>query len=499
MGENGRGKSFYIVVLISRSLRSLPQDLLGALDLNEVVEKEFPKASLNAMEVVSPGCSSAGCSSDQENAIVEISRAIVREAIEEAMLRVDGGKVNSFNPNWSGKQELKPNASGISPNISVTTAEEAWTVPQLTVKGESDLEDYVAEDKDSSGEESFECLPSINKKMYHSSEDELQSLARRIVLKSIQAACNEISARHQLSGSIECLISSTKRMKIESPPPPFVPSLPAVTTKNTKGSSNTDLDTPTKSLSPVPERALTPESLRREKQWKKRGRSESHEVSCLLDYDIEHSKYRTTSVRELDKGVGDHGETIREEFDTDEDDNLGTIVTNLTKLSLRHHNRSMNIHADGYSSDCNRSEPPSNADKHVRFTVYSPLLRDHHVASWHKNLLPSSLSPRHSLASMETQSSDIRIAFYENSMPEIDFFFMVHTCPPPGLCQKFTCSNYNEINLLFHCWLFKDAPCDPSVTVSAQLEMGVFKPKNVKPVHLDLVDAGVPFNYMEER
>ena len=485
----------YIVVQFpSRCLRSLPPDLLGALDLNEIVEKEFPRAFHNAMEVVS-----GGCISDQESAIVEISRAIVKQVIEEAMLRVDGGKLDNLTPDPSGRQEsmLDVPGSSDSPNTSYVTAEEAWAVPQLTVKDESDLEDGSTEENDLNGEEAFECLPSTDRRMCHSSEDEIQSMARRVVLKSIQAACNEVSARHQLSGSIECLISSTKRMKIESPPPPFVPSFSAATTKNPKGFHDTDLDTPTKSIN---ERALTPESLRREKQWKKRGRSESHEVSCLLDYDVERSKYRSTSVRELDKGVGNRDKSIPEEYDTDEDcDTLNTIVTNLTKLSLRHHNRRMNAHKEGYSSDCNRSDLPGNPDRHVRFTVYSPLLKDRQVSSCHKCVHSPSLSPRHSLISMETQSSDIRIALYENSMPEVDFFFMVHTCPPPGLCQKFTCSNYNEINLLFHCWLFKDAPCDPSVTVSAKLEMGVFKPKNVKPVHLDLLDAGVPFNYMEER
>ena len=90
---------------------------------------------------------------------------------------------------------------------------------------------------------------------------------------------------------------------------------------------------------------------------------------------------------------------------------------------------------------------------------------------------------------------------YENyhSVPEMDVFVIIHTYPPPGICQKFLCNNTNEVNLMYHCWLFPDLPFDPKVTRSEWLEVGVFQPYGVQPVHLDLQDAGVAFYFLDPR
>ena len=86
-----------------------------------------------------------------------------------------------------------------------------------------------------------------------------------------------------------------------------------------------------------------------------------------------------------------------------------------------------------------------------------------------------------------------------HTIPNLDYYIIIHTHPPPGLCQKFLCNNTNEINLIYHCWLYRELPFDPSITVSQQVEMGVFDPVGVCPVHLDLMDGGIPFYYMEPR
>ena len=87
----------------------------------------------------------------------------------------------------------------------------------------------------------------------------------------------------------------------------------------------------------------------------------------------------------------------------------------------------------------------------------------------------------------------------DSAVPEMDYFIILHSHPPPGVCQKFLCDNTDEVNLLYHCWLYPDVPCDPSVVFSRQLEMGIFQPHGVAPVHQDLQDAGVAFHHLQPR
>ena len=88
----------------------------------------------------------------------------------------------------------------------------------------------------------------------------------------------------------------------------------------------------------------------------------------------------------------------------------------------------------------------------------------------------------------------------DNFMDQIvDFYFIIHSQPVPGLCQKFLCDNMDEINLVFHCWLFQEAPFDPEETFVDQLDMGIFKPQGVRPVHQDLLDSGIEFGATSPR
>jgi hypothetical protein len=86
-----------------------------------------------------------------------------------------------------------------------------------------------------------------------------------------------------------------------------------------------------------------------------------------------------------------------------------------------------------------------------------------------------------------------------HSIPNMDYYIIIHSYPPPGFCQKFLCDNTNEINLLFHFWLYKDLPFDPSISVTEQLYMGLFECDNVLPVHQDLSDGGISFHHLQER
>lgn len=81
----------------------------------------------------------------------------------------------------------------------------------------------------------------------------------------------------------------------------------------------------------------------------------------------------------------------------------------------------------------------------------------------------------------------------------VDFYYIIHTQPVPGLCQKFLCNNMDEINLVFHCWLFQEAPFDPEETFIDELEMGVFEPQGVRPIHQDLLDSGIEFGATSPR
>ena len=82
---------------------------------------------------------------------------------------------------------------------------------------------------------------------------------------------------------------------------------------------------------------------------------------------------------------------------------------------------------------------------------------------------------------------------------EVDFYFIVHTQPVPSLCQKFLCENMDEINMIFHCWLFQEASCDTEETFIDQLDMGIFEPQGVIPVHQDLLDSGIEFGATSPR
>ena len=98
----------------------------------------------------------------------------------------------------------------------------------------------------------------------------------------------------------------------------------------------------------------------------------------------------------------------------------------------------------------------------------------------------------------ERDSRD-HLNFCGSPVPDIDMFIVIHAYPPPSVCQKFLCYKDNEVNLMYHFWLFPDAPLEDSHVRQEALEMGVFHPLGVTPVHQNLRDGGVAFHYMDHR
>ena len=336
-------------------------------------------------------------------------------------------------------------------------------------------------------------------------EEELErrNVAKRLVFKCIRAACNILTAHEQKRDSIESLISSTKRMRIsdQSPTPP---------------NETVKINPP---QSPLPEqRSVTPESLQLQKLRKKRGRSESHDVNSLMDYDQIRTKLHGL-LRNEGKGLSASRETIGEEEEEEEEveeEGTTSLVATLGALTLNEADlESCSEEEKDYKEEKKRGKnftfsfQKSNTSSLFKFksggkfdtSVNTKSSNLQQPAIHAPSFLREPVIPTHvsSFSNSLPVHSDIRTAANAGSVPDMDFYITIHTCPPRGVCQKFLCNNTDEVNLLYHCWLFGDIPCDPSVTVSDRVEMGIFDPCYVQPVHLELNDGGIPFHFTDQR
>ena len=373
-------------------------------------------------------------------------------------------------------------------------------------------------------------------------EEELRIVAKKLVMKILHMACKEVESLYRRS-SIEYLIANTKRMKIEeSPSPP--PVLFNIAEEDQDGTDCSDgkRPNPFSDLRPSSsERSPTPEHLLLRRLGKKRGRSGSHEVSGLREF-VETSR-RSKVVRKIinfkERIMGgiqqSSGGSVKSPNDDsssqsgDEGTSFTSLVSNLSRMT---------IGGPPQESDT-ESEPASNADE--SFTILNAItvsedplagLRDEantadsskrfhfqdpttsiHQRSNHLGaamLFPTTNSTHNtpttsplavqSLSSSSPLMNGTSSSSIESSVvPDMDIFVVIHSRPTPGECQKFLCNNTNEVNLMYHCWMYPNTPFDPSLSITGKLEMGVFEPSYVEPVHLDLQDAGVPFYYIDER
>ena len=530
------------MILICRSLRAVPHELLSALDLNDVVRTEsFQNVSefrgtAQASHFFSSAMSSQ-CASDKT--VRAAAEQLVKSVLEEAVALCKQDEELSLAFKVTGRRESRMSVtSGDMEVYSYGTQTRArlnvWNEPLSVASESSDIDG-----SESSRELEFMC--EREQQVYFARNDgglglesdvvkdmdaERRTLARRLVLKCIQAACNKISSREHLGGSVESLISSTKRMRIESPPLPK-PNFPlfnstcrssmayTTSTSTTTTSPTTMKDS---SPSPIPDHSPSPltldgctssvqdldsiqESMQKRRQWKKRGRSDSHEVSSLFNYNVDHPRHlltvsgrRSNSIPRLCNGSSFADRAIYDNSACAGEDSISPIVSYLSKMAI---SEDSNEEREDKHELTAISKKKDIINRSVRFNIPSQLSCHQHMAPL-KSPPPPPRAPS-PIISSDDHILDIRTSSTADCIPEMDFFLIFHSRPTPGVCQKFMCNNMNEVNLLFHCWLFRGVPCDPSVSVSDQVEMGIFSPQNVRPVHLELVDGGIPFFYMDKR
>lgn len=341
---------------------------------------------------------------------------------------------------------------------------------------------------------------------------ERRDVAKRLVLRCIRAACQAIEGERR--GSIDDLISSIKRMRISSPSPSLETEAPKPSLLNgDKPWSpcvlvDREKPLPEEPALTLPERCLTPESMRMQNIRKKRGRSESHEVNSLNDYDRIRTHFAGLSSR------GRRGERsllqisgngVIGEEEAEDDNPLSSLVENLGMMMIED-DESEDIHEKEKEHSRPLTLTTNPATEHGSGNNSSPFTPTHAATPLFTRVPPTTptivaTTPTFTIVPDGTTLAhlDARTAANIGSVPSMDVFVILHSCPPNGICQKFLCHNTNEINLVYHCWLFRDISCEPHVTVSDRVEVGVFDPCGVQPVHLDLQDGGAPFHYTDAR
>jgi hypothetical protein len=120
-------------------------------------------------------------------------------------------------------------------------------------------------------------------------------------------------------------------------------------------------------------------------------------------------------------------------------------------------------------------------------------------------------SPERGSIESISASSQPGITLGESGSSNPQLFVIFHGMPSYSECQKFSCSNYDEFNVMYHAWMFPqhelgsgeqeidasnlDGQTDiADGAVSSKITCGCFEPIGVRGVHLDLKDAGMPIN-----
>ena len=305
---------------------------------------------------------------------------------------------------------------------------------------------------------------------------------------------------------------------------------------------------------PLEEREGSPTHAWR-KLGKKRGRSESHELMMLRELDrfqqsklgqklqqmtdkfhsILKPKRTLGKVRSASDSVVPQDYISRDMLSAGERMSMKTLTSTIGRMSIAEESgtdyetdgdeeytvlspitkRPPELDAEAYDSECdvaestggfqslpatiNYNQSGSIEENDDRFTMSYPDLSHLQRARAHAFMDEPDLYPQCSSTKEISDCHTTGQSLNPQSVPEMDLFIIVHTHPVPGICQKFLCNNTNEVNLMYHCWLFPDLPYDPRVTRSDWLQMGVFEPLGVQPAHLDLQDAGITFYFLDPR
>lgn len=337
-------------------------------------------------------------------------------------------------------------------------------------------------------------------------DDVIRTAAKKLVRKVLHVACFRAEGRRS-SIEMEYLTNNTKKLKINddsmTPPPsptiapplapptdyPFSP--PLSTSSSLLFDSGIMMSSPYHSSSECDQTLSKQEEESLRKLGKRRQRSESHDAGLLKEGGI-NGKFQPVIPRVYSEPV------IIEEHEITPPTPTTPLATplfinnggmdKLTNLIV-----DMSIREDSPGKDGSGDNDNNSDDDYIIIEAITKMV----------DISPD--SPDRVSPSIQSHShdsilgTDYSIPITNYSVPGMDYYIMVHPSPPPGMCQKFLCNNYNEVNVLYHSWLFGDVEYDPSVTLLEPVAMGLFDTVGVAPVHLDLSDAGIAFGYLEER
>ena len=389
------------------------------------------------------------------------------------------------------------------------------------------------------------------------SADEMEDMetirleAKKIVRKAIRLACKRWESLYHQE-SVDYLIASAKRLRIQDSPSPtdvlssgssIVSIQNPLTRKNKETNhrlgacarSDGSLFSPVSSIASQhsPSSTSYTSSLSTEEQLassflsesllqplgKKRPRSDSHEASMMRDLNkfrsgLQHRSHMVSSVPELISECNGSDSALSDEVTGTlsqmlERSRLSDVVAGMKNVSI------MEVEEKNKDSEDDPSEesyiildavtkpPPQEASSLPTTPTYSQLdLEDQRQCTdTISTSFSAALSDKTGSIFGSMSPGFVSPISHPDShcISDIDYFFILHSHPPPGACQKFTCSNRNEVNLVYHCWMYQDIPFDPTISVTEQVEMGVFEPSGVLPVHLDLHDSGISFCYLDKR
>ena len=334
-------------------------------------------------------------------------------------------------------------------------------------------------------------------------DDVIRRAAKKLVRKVLHVACFRTEGRRS-SIEMEYLTSNTKKLKINddntTPPlspelaPPLAPptdysfSPPLSTSSSLLFDSGIMMSSPYHSSSDCDQTLSRQEEESLRKLGKRRQRSESHDAGLLREGGI-NGKFQPFLPRVYSEPV------IIEEHEITP---LPTPTAPLTTpLSINNGGMDkltnlivdMSISEDRPCKDDYNDGDNDSDDDYIIIEAITKMV----------DISPDGSPPIQSHSRDSIPGTDYSIPVTNHSVPGMDYYVMVHPSPPPGVCQKFLCNNYNEVNVLYHSWLFGDVAYDPSITLLESVSMGLFDTVGIAPVHLDLKDAGIAFGYLEER
>ncbi|XP_019856845.1 PREDICTED: uncharacterized protein LOC109585286 [Amphimedon queenslandica] len=331
-------------------------------------------------------------------------------------------------------------------------------------------------------------------------DDAIRTAAKKLVRKVLHVACFRAEGRRS-SIEMEYLTNNTKKLKINddamTPPlsptiaPPLAPpteysfSPPLSTSSSLLFDSGIMMSSPYHSSSECDQTLSKQEEESLRKLGKRRQRSESHDAGLLKEGGI-NGKFQPVLPRVYSEPVIIEEQEISPPMPTTplaaplfiSNGGMDKLTNLIVDMSIREDSPCKDV---GDNSD----------DDYIIIEAITKMV----------DISPdgSDSPPIQSHSHDSILGTDYSIPITNYSVPGMDYYVMVHPSPPPGVCQKFLCNNYNEVNVLYHSWLFGDVDYDPSVTLLESVGMGLFDTVGIAPVHLDLRDAGIAFGYLEER